>query len=285
MTPNGRSYELIIAGQSNNLEPAWPAAVGATLTDGSVTWRALGPAYQQPDEQIEFAGRSAITVRANFNFSTDANQAHGRETAYEPSGGQFPLVTTSNEEIVTYALRSVNGPNPDTLRFYADVARPRAAFPGGTAEAQVEIPNVDLCASGCNNPPYTLMRFTIQDDGTPSAGVAVANNIRSVAFNYFTDLPGTIPLTNPDNSALTQGAIGGAGQYDPSNIAGTANWDHRTQRGRIESIRMTLDRHGAGRRLALQQPARGLELAGAELPHLHARKPRDAAQRRPLRLR
>jgi prepilin-type N-terminal cleavage/methylation domain-containing protein len=237
---NGKSYEVISAGQSHTLEPAWPTTVGDTLTDNSVTWRCLGPAYQQPDEQIEFAGKSAITVRANFDFTTDSANGRGREIDYEPDERQFPLVTTGNEEIVTYALRSVSGSNPDTLAFYADVAKPRAAYPGGTAEAQVRIPNVDLCASGCTSPPYTLMRFTIKDDGQPDAGTPVANNIRSLAFSYYSDVPGTTLLTAADASALAQGAIGGLGQYNPDNIAGTANWDDRTQRARIQSVRMTL---------------------------------------------
>lgn len=234
------TFEVITAGQSANLEPVWPPNAGDTITDGSVQWRRLGPVYQQPDEQIEFAGRSAVTIRGNFDYSTDVIRDHGREPEYEPVAGQFPMVTTANEEIVTYALRRVNGVSPDTLQFFADVARPRATYPGGSTETNVSIANVDLCATGCNNPPYTLLRFTIQPNGTPDAGTPVATNVRDFQLSYFTDASGATLLTEADGTALTQGAIGGLGEYNPANIAGTANWDDRTQRGRVQSIRVSL---------------------------------------------
>jgi hypothetical protein len=241
---NGYSYRAASGGQSGSLEPAWNTTAGtATSGDGSVTWVTLGPVYQQPDEQIEFAGVSAVTVRANFDYERDIRTTeHGRERDDEPAGGQFPIVTTANDEIVTYALRSDNGPNPDTLHFWADVTEPRSAFPGpgGVAESDVQIPNVDLCTAGCNNPPYTLMRFTLQSNGAPDAGTAVANNIRGLRFYYYTDIAGTTLLTDDDGTALTQGAIGGDGRFNPANVGGTANWGDRAQRASIETIKVEL---------------------------------------------
>lgn len=244
--PNGFSYRAVTGGTSGALEPApWPTTAGNTFSgDGTVTWLAIGPAYQQPDEQIEYAGRSAITIRGNldYNIVTNANPHHGREPEYEPAGGQFPIVTTGNDEIVTYALRSVNGPNPDTLKFFADVSRPRNVYPGGSAETEVRIPEVDLCTDGCNNPPYTLMRFTIQNDGTPDAGVPVANNVRNLEFFYYEDLPGTTLLKHLNDTAIAgnHGAIGGSGQFDPANIGGTTDWSHRAVRAKIASVRVQL---------------------------------------------
>src|SRR4051812_47093721 len=58
--------------------------------------------YQQSDEQIEYANTSALTLRANLNYNSNAQQ--GRETALENTA--FPVVTTGNDEIVTYALAS-----------------------------------------------------------------------------------------------------------------------------------------------------------------------------------
>ncbi|HEU4523119.1 MAG TPA: prepilin-type N-terminal cleavage/methylation domain-containing protein, partial [Thermoanaerobaculia bacterium] len=77
--------------------------------------------YQQPDEQLEFIHPHAITIRTNLNYETAAAADNGRETAYEPGfttatpdDDFFPVVTTANNEIVTYALRSDSGPNDDT---------------------------------------------------------------------------------------------------------------------------------------------------------------------------
>ncbi|HEX8619249.1 MAG TPA: fibronectin type III domain-containing protein, partial [Thermoanaerobaculia bacterium] len=244
---NNYSYRAVTAGTSGALEPSpWPTTAGATFSgDGSVTWVTIGPAYQQADEQIEFAGRSAITIRGNldYNIVTDTNPHHGREPEYEPTGGQFPIVTTGNDEIVTYALRSVNGPNPNTLQFYADVSKPRSVYPGGSPETLVSIPNVDLCATGCNNPPYTLLRFTIGEDGLPDTGTPVANNVRNLEFFYYEDLSGTTVLKNLDGTALpdtVHGEIGGLGQFDPANIGGTTNWAHRAIRSKITSVRVQL---------------------------------------------
>ncbi|HYK03787.1 MAG TPA: fibronectin type III domain-containing protein [Thermoanaerobaculia bacterium] len=242
---NTFSYRAVTGGTSGALEPTWPTTAGTSFnTDGTVTWIAIGPAYQQADEQIEFAGRSAITLRGNldYNIVSNANPHHGREIEYEPTGGQFPIVTTANEEIVTYALRSVNGPNPDTITFYADVTRPRSVYPGGSAETLVSIPNVDLCAEGCNNPPYTLMRFTLKDDGTVDDGTPVANNVRNLEFFYYEDGAGTTILENLDESVIAgdHGAIGGLGQYDPANVGGTANWNDRAVRAKVASVRVQL---------------------------------------------
>ena len=238
---NGFTYEAVTGGTTGALEPtAWPTTAGDTLSgDGTVTWVALGPVYQQPDEQIEYAGKSAITIRANLDYSTTTPD-HGRELDYEPAGGAFPIVTTGNDEIVTYALRSDNGPNPDTITFYADVARPRAAYPGGTAEEAVEIPNVDLCTSGCTHPPYTLYRFTLDENGAPDNGTPVASNIKSIEFKYYQDSSGTELLTDFDGNAITNGAIGGLGQYDPDDPGGTANYNDRTQREKITSVSVQL---------------------------------------------
>ncbi len=199
-------------------------------------------AYQQPDEQIEYAGMNAITVRANFDYETenDATQDHGRETALESS--EFPVVTTGNDEIVTYALVSANGDNSDSIHFYAD-APDRNAFPGGDAETEVVIDGVDLTN---DHPPYTLQRITL-DTGTGGAvklvRTPVADNIRSMRFSYFEDASGENPLTKVDGtteitSANMDAQVGGSGQYNPANP--TATLAGRIIRGKIRSIRIEL---------------------------------------------
>lgn len=186
---------------------------------------------QQPDEQIEYAGRSAITIRGNFNYNAAEN---GRVTALESPNSQFPIVTTSNDEIVTYALvPDTPGAVTENLVFYADVTNgtvaKRQSYPGGSAEDTITISGVDLCSAGCNQPPYTLYRFTVKDDGGVER-TPLANNIRDLRFTYFNDITGTTALAITDP---------GGGAYDPASPA-TLNAAARTKRAEIKAIRIQL---------------------------------------------
>lgn len=246
-TANGYSYRATTSGTSAGAPPTWPTTSGQTVGDGTVNWTAQSQTqFQQPDEQIEYAGTGAATVRGNFDYYTDITNDHGRETAYEPVNGQFPVVTTANDEIATYALRSAdNSKNISTFTFFADVARPRAAYPGGTPESLVTVgcTNAD-CDSRIdmtnNNPPYTLYRFTLKNDGTLDAGVPIADNVRSLNFTYFSDAAGTTAIPANVAGAVTQGAVGGAGQYNPNNVGTTANFADRATRAQIQSVRVDL---------------------------------------------
>lgn len=194
--------------------------------------------YQQPDEQIEYAGKTAIVMRGNLDFTTDAATDHGREKAYEPTTGEFPIVTTGNDEIVTYALKSADvSKNTDSFKFWADVAKPRASYPGGSDETEVTVSGVDLTNA---NPPYTLYRFTLKEDGTLDAGVPVADNVRSLNFKYYTDLNGATLLFKAAANDLPQGAIGGDGQYRPSSVGTTPNYPDRDKRATIASVKVDL---------------------------------------------
>lgn len=192
--------------------------------------------YQQPDEQFEFIGPRALTIRANFDYETDAASENGREPNYEPD--EFPVVTTGNDEIVTYALKSVKGTNPDSIVFYADTKKKRASFPGGSDEQKVTIPGVDLCTGGCKNPPYQLYRITLIDEDLDNPSAAnnftwslVADNIRSMEIKYFKDTAATTEVV-PN---------GGAGQYKVS-AGGTAAADveARALRSTVQSVRLEL---------------------------------------------
>ena len=212
--------------------------------DGTIT---VSGTSQQPDEQLEFIGHSAVTFRANLDAESDAANENGREPAYEPTGGQFPVVTTGNDEIVTYALRSNNASaNTDSIVFFADTKKRRATFTGtgGVDEQQVTIPNVDLCNDGtngawdgCKNPPYTLYRITLKDqDLTNPATEAsfvftpIAENIRYVRFRYFTD-PGGTTVVAPN---------GGTGRYMVTSATTAAEYDARALRESVQSVRLEL---------------------------------------------
>lgn len=166
---------------------------------------------QQPDEQIEYAGAGAITVRGNFDAELEdpGDRESGRETGDVGLGiptlesTAFPIVTTENSEIVTYALVSQDpGKNLSTITFYADLARPRNSKPGGSQEDEITIDGVDTTNA---NPPYTLFRITI-DDNKRLVRTPLAENVRSLRFAYFSDQRAQTPVA----------AIGGLGRYNPA---------------------------------------------------------------------
>jgi prepilin-type N-terminal cleavage/methylation domain-containing protein len=204
---------------------------------------------QQPDEQIEFIGQSAIVIRANFDYETDAANENGREGGNVATGApnyqspQFPVVTTGNDEIVAYVLRSTNASkNTHSVTYYADVSIPRRVYIGGTGQPErlVTIPEVDLTNE---NPPYTLYRVTLSetDDATP-VFTPLANNIRSMRFDYYEDSTGLRALRDTSNVTIPPAnlatVVGGLGQYNPANPA--ASIIPRAIRGKVQSIRLTL---------------------------------------------
>lgn len=256
-TPNGHTYRAMNSGTSGNIEPSWPTTTNATVIETGatpqITWQENGSAtYEQPDEQIEFAGSTALTIRANFDYSAGqpGDVDHGREESLETAAdNKFPLITTGNDEIVTYALvsnRAASGtaPNNQSIQMYLDInsggTRDRVAYPGGSSERQVTIPGVDLTN---NNPPYTLYRFTFADDGSVQR-TPLADNIRSLNFFYFADASGQVPLRDSDGALAPN--VGGGGQFDPADPA-TLNEPERLVRSRIRSIRVRLIGMNPGR--------------------------------------
>src|SRR5688572_1080989 len=220
ITPNGRTYRAMNEGTSGITEPTWPAVNGITTEVGAtppIQWAENGRAtYEQPDEQVEYAGATAITIRGNFDYS--ANQTgdvdHGREQAIENQSLHFPMITTGNDEIVTYALvsnkaPSGTAPNTQSIQMFIDInssgVPTRRAHPGGVAERSVTIPGVDLTNA---NPPYTLYRFTFDSTGAVQR-IPLADNIRSLNFFYYADPSGQVPLRDAAG-ALAPNEIGRA---------------------------------------------------------------------------
>lgn len=259
-TANGFVYRATAIGgtapyESAGFEPAWPTTIGNTVVDGDITWRTETGVnqFQQPDEQIEFAGPTAITVRGNFDYEIDVVNDNGRENDLQTP--EFPVVTTGNDEIITYALRKFNpdgslGANPNSIQLFVDVQNSapfRRAHPGGLPERLITIPNVDLTNS---NPPYTLMRFTFDDTGALVA-TPVANNIRRMDFEYYPNSTGVPAVPVPDdwNAANvvvagvthlpgTQVVNPGSGQFNPA--VPTSGIVERAARSLIRSVRLVL---------------------------------------------
>jgi prepilin-type N-terminal cleavage/methylation domain-containing protein len=266
---NGFTYVCTDDGTSGASQPTWSTTVGAVINDNTVRWTAQTGVnqFQQPDEQIEYAGNSAITFRANFDYESHKTADNGREGAKAATlfgrpnleTPQFPVVTTGNDDIVTYALHSESsaaGVNADRVQFYADVPD-RRAFPGGRAENLVTIDDVDLCNTGCNAPPYTLYRITLGADGL-AVRTPLASNVRGMQFQYYNDSTGsgtamsftssltatTPAATSPPFSAANPASSGG-GQYNPLSPAATQQI--RAERGKIQSVRIILTGLNSGR--------------------------------------
>lgn len=254
ITANGYTYVAITNGTSGTSQPIWNTTVGGTTNDGAggLRWRTETGInqYQQPDEQIEYAHRRAITFRANLDYETDSASENGRETALQSL--QFPVVTTGNDEIVTYALRSNSGPNPDRINFFVD-APDRRAFPGGRAENQVVIENVDLCTSGtCTGAPYTLYRFTLAPGTGAVVEAPVATNVRDFELTYYSDTIGVGDALVFTPAVSNAAGSSGGGQYNP-NLPNTGT-EARARRAEIRSIRFKLTGMTASRTASYQNP-------------------------------
>jgi prepilin-type N-terminal cleavage/methylation domain-containing protein len=158
------------------------------------------------DEQVEGAWDTAVTVRGDFDFEDPATNATPEASL---PGAVYNVVSTGNDEIVTYALAKPGPVGSDTLTLRVDASRPRTK-----SVMTVTIPNIVLVQS---DPPYTLYRITLKDvNGTfPSSPQAatnftyepVADNIRSMTFQYLPDAGTT--LLNPNTPANSADDIGG----------------------------------------------------------------------------
>ncbi|HZN02847.1 MAG TPA: prepilin-type N-terminal cleavage/methylation domain-containing protein, partial [Candidatus Polarisedimenticolia bacterium] len=158
------------------------------------------------DEQIEGAWDTAVTIRGDFDF--EDTSANASPEAALP-GAVYNVVSTGNDEIVTYVLAKPGPVGSDSLTIRVDANRPRVK-----AVQTVTIPNVVLVQ---NDPPYTLYRVTLRDvagafPGAPQAVTSfsyepVADNIRTLTFQYMPDA-GTVPL-NANTPANTADDIGG----------------------------------------------------------------------------
>ena len=244
--PNGHIYRATTGGTSHpTTPPTWNTTSGSQTNENSpstVVWQEVSELrYQQPDEQVEYAGRSLVGVRANFDYDYELGPCvvantpceNGREPGYETD--TFPVVTTGNDEIVIYALKPTNPPagwTPPTLKFYADTYKPRKVNPAsGDAEREITLPSgYDDCSGGCNRPPYTLYRITLVDQNNIAfTEQPIAENIRSVSYRYFRDAAATDEITTLPN---------GDGLYDPD--APSTTVAGRDTRSEIRAIRINL---------------------------------------------
>jgi len=181
------------------------------------------------DEQVEGAWDTAVTVRGDFDFEDPA--ASVSPEAALP-GAAYSVVSTGNDEIVTYVLAKPGPVGAETLTFRLDTDKPRTK-----TLKTVIVPNVVLNQS---NPPYTLYRVSLADvtgafPASPQAATnfvyePVAENIRSMSFLYYNDAGTLLSPNTPTNSADD---IGGA---DANSLARS-----RIRRISVRIVGMTQD--------------------------------------------
>jgi hypothetical protein len=168
------------------------------------------------DEQVEGAWDTAVTIRGDFDFE-DPTASATPETAL--AGANYEIVSTGNDEIVTYALAKSGASGPDSLVMRLDPDRPRAA-----SIKTVTIPNVAVVQ---DDPPYTLYRISLVDvagafpaSPQPASNFVfepVADNIRTMIFRYYDDSGAEVGPNTPTNSADDIGGLD-AGSFVRSNI-------------------------------------------------------------------
>jgi len=129
----------------------------------------------RPDEQIEAALDTAIVVRADFD-ADDPVASHDPEDTLGGPGSAFLTVSTGNDEIRAYVLAKPDGSSSDTVTFQADVGQT-------VRDGTLETIDIDGVALVHDDPPYTLYRVTLEDDGTPHWTVLI-ENVRSMRFHY-----------------------------------------------------------------------------------------------------
>lgn len=151
----------------------------------------------RPDEQIEGAWDTAISIRADLDLK-DAALSIDPEASL--AGGSEIVISTGNDEIITYALAKPDGTGGQTLSFIADVQ-------GVPRDGIVETVSVSNLALVQDDPPYTLYRITVQPNSTAVTRTPVAEGIYSLRFRYFDSA--STPL-GPDTPADFSDDIGGA---------------------------------------------------------------------------
>jgi prepilin-type N-terminal cleavage/methylation domain-containing protein len=129
------------------------------------------------DEQIEGMWGTAVTVRGDYDHDDASSNTSPESTLGGPTN-LFKVVSTGNDEIVTYALGKPSGTGGTTLSFVADVS----GVPRNGTQETVSLANVHTATT---DPPYTLYRITVNPNSTSVTKQPVADDIRSVAFTYY----------------------------------------------------------------------------------------------------
>jgi Tfp pilus assembly protein PilW len=145
----------------------------------------------RPDEQLEGVWETAVTIRGDFDFE-DATAKDTPELTLATGSSPYNVVSTGNDEIVTYALAKQDGTGGSTLSFRADVL---PSVRDGNLD-DVSITNLALVQSA---PPYTLYRITGRDGLASTTRTPVADNIYALRFRYYDSAGAQVGPSTPSD--------------------------------------------------------------------------------------
>jgi hypothetical protein len=134
----------------------------------------------RPDEQIEGAWDTVITIRGDYDFEDPTANTTPESTLV----GTYDVVSTGNDEIVTYALGKESGTGGANVQFFADVGN-------ATRDGNVEAVTIQNVAVTQDDPPYVLYKISLNNDSTTYGNASffvkqpIADNIKSLAFKYY----------------------------------------------------------------------------------------------------
>jgi len=154
----------------------------------------------RPDEAFEGAWETAITLRGDMDADDPAARSVPEAAL---SGGAFAIVTTGNDEIVTYALAKPDGAGGASLAFEADVL-------GVPRDGVVESVQLSRISPVHDDPPYTLYRLRVNRNGTGVIRTPIADNIYSLGFRYYDGAGMAIGPATPGEISDDLGGMDGA---------------------------------------------------------------------------
>lgn len=224
---NAFRYEVTTAGTTGSTQPVWPTTVGATVTDGSVTWTCRASRFQDGDFTTVFAQAMAIGMRYiepwEWEFKYGANSANG---AWDTTMADYNAWAD-----ITFGEDTTPPAPPTGL---SAVAGNGLVSLDWTDNSESDLLGYSVLRSTTSGGPYTdisgsLLSTSDFVDATVTNGttyhyVVTAVDDSANESGYSTQVSAT-PEAPPPVTLLDEGFETGFGDWDGN---GTTDWDRTT---------------------------------------------------------